>query len=413
MTAAPLTKPILALPGHPVVWNPRGFSSGRLALAAVVVASLAASAAHAQIETQPPPPSIGADIPATYFGPAPSAVDKFLIGPVQLLTAGKVDLTEVTVTLPLYRGQLKDGRKVWSILTDTDDEPNAEALGLNFSSKLTYAALCGTARNAVSELDGSITFDRGAVDFSSERVVTPGSPVPFPPTVGLPGSTGDKDYTPLVLIKNAGNHVYNAPMVAFDVSAADLDKSCDGNVDHKKVHDKVVKICPRDGTVTLALTIGFSFSRPVLYLSTEANDPVLASLEGATYAPGLANIPVGGDDSALSPVERIFVESNGPTNVGGEVNPQRQGLNSALTDGRGPLNVLGGIPTIATDYSPLWDVNLGEWTQEAITKGYRSRVTDEFQILGLVLRGYLTGPGGKPYGSTGLVVNCPIVQRLL
>jgi hypothetical protein len=31
----------------------------------------------------------------------------------------------------------------------------------------------------------------------------------------------------------------------------------------------------------------------------------------------------------------------------------------------------------------------------------------------MVVRGFLTGPGGKPYGSTGFVVNCPIVQRLL
>ena len=215
------------------------------------------------------------------------------------------------------------------------------------------------------------------------------------------------------MIADAGNHVYNAPMVAFDVNADELNRSCDGNADHKKVHDKVVKICPRDGTVTLALTTGFSFSRPVLYLSTEANDPGLAALEGATFAPGLVNIPVGRDDSAPSPIERIFVHTNGPTNVNGEVNPQRQGLNSAILDGRGPLNVLGGIPTLATDYSPIWDVNLGEWTQEAIDKGYRSRLTDEFQILGMVIRGFLTGPGGKPYGSTGLVVNCPIVQRLL
>ena len=102
---------------------------------------------------------------------------------------------------------------------------------------------------------------------------------------------------------------------------------------------------------------------------------------------------------------------NGPTGAG---NPQRQGLNTALLgEGRGPLNVLGGIPTVATDYSPLWDVNLGEWTQEAIDNGYRSRVTEEFQILGLVQQGWITGPGGAPYGSIGVVVNCPIVWRFL
>jgi hypothetical protein len=75
--------------------------------------------------------------------------------------------------------------------------------------------------------------------------------------------------------------------------------------------------------------------------------------------------------------------------------------------------VLGGIPTIAADYSPMWDVNLGVWTKDAIDKGYRSRVTEEFQILGLVQRGHITGPGGGPHGSSGIIVNCPIVHRLL
>ena len=97
-----------------------------------------------------------------------------------------------------------------------------------------------------------------------------------------------------------------------------------------------------------------------------------------------------------------------------EVNPQRQGFNSALSgDGDGPLNVFGGIPTLATDYSALWDMNLGEWTKEAIDDGYRSRVTDEFTFLGTAVRGFITGPGGKPYGSSGIIINCPPVARLL
>jgi hypothetical protein len=75
--------------------------------------------------------------------------------------------------------------------------------------------------------------------------------------------------------------------------------------------------------------------------------------------------------------------------------------------------VLGGIPTIATDDSPVRDFNLVEWTQDAIAKGNRSRVNEEFQILGLVSRGFVTGPGGTPFGSSGIVVNCPIVQRLV
>ncbi len=56
---------------------------------------------------------------------------------------------------------------------------------------------------------------------------------------------------------------------------------------------------------------------------------------------------------------------------------------------------------------------MGEWTQDAINKGYRSRMIDEFQYLGMVQGGFITGPGGKKFGSTGIVVNCPIVARSL
>ena len=65
------------------------------------------------------------------------------------------------------------------------------------------------------------------------------------------------------------------------------------------------------------------------------------------------------------------------------------------------------------DYSPLWDANFGQWTQEAIDAGYRSRLIDEFQILSFVEFGFLTGPGGSDYGSSGIIINCPIVHRFL
>jgi hypothetical protein len=53
------------------------------------------------------------------------------------------------------------------------------------------------------------------------------------------------------------------------------------------------------------------------------------------------------------------------------------------------------------------------WTDEAIEKGYRSRVTEEFFILGLVRDGWATGLGGGAFGSVGIVVNCPVVFRFL
>jgi len=185
----------------------------------------------------------------------------------------------------------------------------------------------------------------------------------------------------------------------------------DGKPDYRMVHDKVVKIDPDKMTVTLKLTPGLSFARLVMYLSFDANDPVAATLEESTLAPGLSEIQVGRDDSAFSAVERFFVFAHWA--VSKDKKPQRLGLNSAIVDGGGPLNIFGGIPTIATDYSPMWDLNLGEWTQEAVKRGYRSRLTEKFQILGFVQRGWITGPGGKKYGSTGIIINCPVVMRLL
>lgn len=357
----------------------------------------------------PSPPSIGADVPLTYFGPPPSSVQKELVGPLQLLRSGTINMYDSTITLPLYQGHVRgSGERVWYILTDTTDKGNADALGLNWSPKLAYSA--PGARVATLLPNSTLEFQSGTVDFSPEHLVTQGnSSNPFPPSEAQPGAIGDKDYSPLVLVENSGGNIYNAPIVAFGANASDIN-FCDGNPDYSLVHDKVVRICPSEGTVTIKLTSGFSFARPVLYLSTEASVPLAAALENATLAPKLASITTGHDDSAFSTVERLFLFANGPTGKG---NPQRQGLNSALMGEGSPLNVLGGIPTIATDYSPLWDLNLGVWTQEAIDNGYRSRLIDEFTILGFVEEGWITGPGGAEYGSVGMVVNCPIVFRFL
>lgn len=62
------------------------------------------------------------------------------------------------------------------------------------------------------------------------------------------------------------------------------------------------------------------------------------------------------------------------------VHPLRQGLNSALRGDGFPLNVLGGIPTVATDYSPFWKLNVGTWTSYAVQAGYRTRQLDEFTV---------------------------------
>ncbi len=51
----------------------------------------------------PAPPSVGATVGLSYFGPPPSETNPSLVGPVQLLKSGQVDTVKGTVTLPLYR----------------------------------------------------------------------------------------------------------------------------------------------------------------------------------------------------------------------------------------------------------------------------------------------------------------------
>jgi hypothetical protein len=331
------------------------------------------------------------------------------VGPVQLLNTGPVNAAKGTITIPLYLGHMKNGKNVWYILTDVDDSNIADALGLNFSAKLAFAA--NGVRTANFDENNDLVFDAGTVDFSPVRSVTPGPPGrEFPPIAFQPGSVGDRNYSPLVRIVNAGGAVYNAPIVAFDVAASDINFP-NGNVDYSKVHDQVLAIDTVKGTVTLNLINGFSFGKPVWYLSMDASIPLAAAIEHNTFAPLQAALKLGRDDSFSSPIERIFIATNGPEE-GACANPLRQGLSADLADGFRPNNVLGGIPTNATDYSPVWDAQLYEWTQDAINKGYRGQLREEFQILTFVQDGLLTGPAGAPFASSGFSINCSIVQRL-
>lgn len=355
----------------------------------------------------PAPASVGASVDISYFGPPPSENNPSLVGPVQLLKSGKVDMQKGTVTLPLYKGVLgRGGKTIWYILTETSDPEVASLLGLNFSAKLNFAG--NGARTATFDADNNLVFDRGSVDFTPVRSVTPGSlAAPFPPAAAQAGSVGDQFYSPIVRV---GNVYYNAPIMAFDVSASEINFPS-GNVDYTKVHDEVLAIDTTEGTVTLQMVNGFSFGRPLWYISTDASLPDVAAIEGATYAPLMQALTTGRDDSFSSPVERLFIAVNGPSD-GACNNPLRQGLFAALTDGYRPNNVFGGIPTIAPDYSPLWNGNLYEWTPESVARGFRGQLREEFQILTYVQDGILTGLNGAKFGDSKFIVNCPVIQRL-
>lgn len=395
-----------------------------LSFTCLAAAALTAASASAEVinrggpeagtyhEARPAPAFLKGDLNIVVGQPSPSEVNPSFLGPVLLMKAAQVDLENGTAKVPLIEGQLPDGRKVWSILTDVSDRDLADLHGLVYSAKMAYGVTGNASREAVIEPDGTWTFDSGAVDFAPEHGVTPGAePNFFPPASVQPGSVGDADYSPLVEVTSIGKQpVFNAPMVAFDVSADELNAMCEGDVDHSKVHDKVVAICPRDRTATIALTTGWTFGKPILYMSTEANDELVAALEGATFAPAMKDLPFAHEDAQPGEsAERIYVFANGPT---GLENPMRQGLNSALSDGRGPLNVLGGIPTINLDYSPMWRLFPAKWTEDAIAQGVRTRMSDAIHIENLAAGGWITSLDDGPLRAVGFIVNCPVVYRV-
>jgi hypothetical protein len=371
----------------------------------------------------PPVASIGTKVDISQFPPADSLTNPDLAGPVQLLKSGKFDipieeLTTLnvppgtprgTITLPLYKGAVNTPfglKPVWYIILDAGDQAEAERLGVNFSKKLHNAG--DAARPATLRADGTFLFESGLVDFSPNRQLQAGSRErPFPPSIAQPGSVGDADYSPLV---NVGGIIYDAPVIAAAVEDAFINFP-NGHPNYSLVHDQVVAVDPANRTVTLSLINGYSFGKPVFYISTESSDPTVSAIEGNTFAPRLRKIETGVDDIDRSAVERIFIATNGESE-GGCQNPQRQGLGAALLDGHRPNNTFGGVPTTATDYSPVWDANVYEWTDEAIRKGYRGLLTEEFRILKMARDGYITGPNGAPYGSFGPVIVCGVAARL-
>ncbi len=362
-------------------------------------------------EIRKAPASIYPDLHTIVAQPSPSEVDPRMLGPVVLLKSAHIDLEKGTATVPLRKGKLKDGTPVWFIITDTTDENLSNLHGVNYSPKMAYALTGKGARRATIGKDGGFNFDTGSVDFKPVLGITPGpANAPFPPAKFQPGSVGDANYTPMVYIENSAKSVImNAPVLS-QATETELNAMCAGKVDKSKVHDKVVSICPRDGTVTLSMTLGFTFDKPIFYLSTEANNPLVASLENATYAPALEDVPFALEDASPGEsAERIVVVVNGPT---GKDNPHRQGLVSALSGEGGPLNVLGGIPTINLDYSPLWRLFPAVWTEEAIQKGYRYRMTSALQAAEMSTRGYLKSLDGGDFRAVGFVVNCPVVYRI-
>src|SRR3954453_18013847 len=76
---------------------------------------------------------------------------------------------------------------------------------------------------------------------------------------------------------------------------------------------------------------GFDAGEPILYLSTDAGQPLTSVLERSTYVPALDKAAYnGGDDFLGSARERLFGFVNGQT---GADNKQAQGFVHLVKDG--------------------------------------------------------------------------------
>jgi hypothetical protein len=371
-------------------------------------------------------------------------------------SAIQVDLNKETVRLPLYKGtapvpngQPGQTETVWFVLLDASDSGLARDLGVNYAPKLANIGIGDPAAVQTVTLDSptpdqnrfgqAVVHFQGAPDFSPTRTAVAG-PTGFPLKSFSPGAIAGPGYSPLIKI-DGSDAVYNAPIVAtgdgpFDVTT------------HTNTGDRVlnVHIAPpsppgqfAESYADLLFVKGFDAGKPIVYLSTDAGQPLTSVLERSTYVPALDKAAYnGGDDFLGSARERLFGFINGQT--GGD-NKQSQGFQHLVLDGHASedasasntalidslrkggdlLNVFGDFPTLADPrhadaYSPLWDAQLGLWTDKAVKEGLNKRQIDENQVFNLAATrpDLITGVDpatGKPapYGSVGVDINCAVV----
>ena len=307
---------------------------------------------------------------------------------VTLRSAAGIDTVRGTVTLPMFRGRIRD-TLVWYVVTESSDRDDAQRRRVTWASRL--IALAGTTAAQYGQFnDGMLEYSAG-VDFSPAWVMRAQRDSGFPPLEARPGSVGRAGYSPFVLLRNGV--VLNAPIIA----------------DEHGVLDRVVSLDVVNRRAVLRMSRGYANDRHAWYISTESSDATVAALERATYTPALARAPA----AALSGILAVV---NGVTD---RTSPDRQGLQSALLDDLSPLNVLEQAPDPTASnpiYSPLWNLYMTRWSASAIATNQREKVFTFPEAAAFARRGLLSsGPSGDPnvalggLRAAGVLINCAVL----
>jgi hypothetical protein len=306
-----------------------------------------------------------------------------------------LDTLRGTVTLPLHAGRVRD-KLVWYIVTESSDRADAERRGVTWAPRMASLATSKAIQPA-NETAAGITFNAG-VDFTPEWSVRATPDSGFPPAEARPGSVGEPGYSPFVRLQNGV--VLNAPIIG----------------DERNVLDRVASLHTGRMEAVLRLARGYGSGRHVWYISTDASDRGVAAMERSTWAPTLADAPTVASYAPNTSRFYLLAVTNGAT---GFMNPERQGLASALLDGLAPLNVLHGSPDPRSrdhDYTPLWDLHLARWTRAAIEADQRVKIITLDEAKVYAERGWIVSAAeGTPnpflggINAVNIVINCQVM----
>ncbi|MEO5862716.1 MAG: hypothetical protein ABIQ03_09680 [Burkholderiales bacterium] len=320
-------------------------------------------------------------------------------------SAIRVDPPNETITLPVFQG-VANRDTVYYIVTESSDKDDAGRRKVNYAPKLKNALGTAAVRR-VGVVNGVVHF-QGSVAFASTRPLRPG-PDGIPPGTFPPGSVADANYSPLITTGNGivlnASHVKNSRGEHDSLVSIDLSR-------------RPTHVAGAVGEVTLSTFAGFYNGEPILYLHMEGSRELVAMVEGSTFAPNLNFAPgLASNERETSARSAIIPFDNG---LMGRGNPERQGLNSFMANEGDPLNVTQTFPGKGgRRYSPIWDIHIVHWTDQAIAAGERRRLESVSEIIGEFRKGNLVSAGTGPANSSlkgirafDAVSNCPIVVTL-